>query len=47
MFPLTGNFSKTVDMFLKCIERTEKPKDYVELGLDAYDYYSIKDSEKA
>ena len=26
--------------------KNAKPKDYVEIGIDAEDYYRIKDSEK-
>ena len=38
---------KTAHVETVCLLSKKKPKDYVELGLDAYDYYSIKDSEKA
>ena len=29
-----------------CLDK-KKPKDYIEIGVDAEDYYKIKDSEEA
>lgn len=40
MFPWTGSVETVV-----CLDK-KKPKDYVEIGVDAEDYYRIKDSEK-
>lgn len=30
-----------------CLLGQKKPKDYIEIGVDAEDYYKIKDSEEA
>ena len=42
MFPRTGHV-ETVVSFGK---NYTKPKDYIQIGIDAEDYYRIKDSEK-
>ena len=42
MFPWTGHVETVV-----CLSnKNAKPKDYVDIGVDAEDYYRIKDSEK-
>ena len=42
MFPFTGN----VETVVLLGNKFSKAKDYVEIGIDAEDYYRIKDSEK-
>ena len=41
MFPITVHVETVV-----CLDKN-KPKDYIEIGVDAEDYYKIKDSEEA
>ena len=41
-FLSVGNNVETV----VCLDK-KKPKDYIEIGVDAEDYYKIKDSEEA
>ena len=37
----------TVECVCLLDKNSSKPKDYVEIGVDAEDYYRIKDSEKS
>ena len=40
-------FSCHVECVCLLDKTSSKPKDYVEIGVDAEDYYRIKDSEKS
>ncbi len=50
MFPHTIDIndiaSRHVETVVLLNNKNVKPKDYVEIGIDAEEYYKIKDSEK-
>ena len=45
IFPLSP-FSTTVETVVMLEKNNSKPKGYIQIGIDAEDYYRIKDSEK-
>jgi len=50
MFPHTGDIYNGVSGHVECVcllnNKNAKRKEYVEIGVDADEYYRIKDSEK-
>jgi hypothetical protein len=49
---IIGDFPRHQDRVSRYVETVvcldkKKPKDYIEIGVDAEDYYKIKDSEEA